>query len=900
MTRPLFSFTTSSLAVSGVNSPQRVPTSLAIPRDLAQEVDQLISNRYAPVCVVVDDQMHILQMRGDLDPYLKLPPGTTDLNLLLMAREGLAIALRTAIYQAQAKNVPVRQEQIQLEAGERLLLLNLEVRPFCPAMTNAIYFLVLLETVSAPAPAFSPATTESPESVDLEREIENLHQALVAANQRELSTQAHLQAMIQDQNHLNQNLRVANEEVISSNEELQSTNEELQSAKEELQATNEELSTTNDELRSRNLQQNRDNSDLNNFLTSISVPIVMLTNELNIRRFTPTAQRLFNFIPTDIGRPFSDLNANFDSHLLEPIILDVLETLNTQEQEIQTQAGHWYSLRIRPYRTTENQIDGVTLVFVDIDALKRYAATLEAARNYAETIVETVQIPLVVLDADLRVHTANKSFYEIFQVSKVETGQVFLFELSNGQWNIPQLRSILAEILSDARQVENFEVEHDFEQIGQKTMLLNACKLQQEDNTDMILLLIEDITERQQFEKEKSRLLEQEQTARQQAESANRAKDEFLSNLSHELRNPLSTMLGWAQLLRTRTLDEAAVNRALTVIERSAKAQNQLIEDILDVSRITNGKLKLVSRPIDLRLVVQAALDTIQLSAAAKNIQVVASLNSITIMGDADRLQQVLWNLLSNAIKFTPTGGRVEITLLIVDSQAQIKVSDTGQGFSADLMPHIFERFRQGDSSTTKASQGLGLGLAIVRHLVELHGGTVQAASPGKGQGATLIVWLPLNSPPQTSTLSAEMTLEPSLNASQTNPTLTGLQILVVDDEVDTLELLKFVLEDYGAQVQTVTTAKDAIAALSVTPSRYDVLVSDIGMPDENGYFLIQQVRSLSAEAGGQIPAIALTAYASEAERQRAIESGFQRHVAKPVEPVQLGWTIANLAQEAL
>ncbi len=897
-TRPLFSFRTSSQPVSSVNSQQRVHESLAIPFDLAREVDQLISNRYAPVCVVVDDQMHILQMRGDLDSYLKLTPGTTDLNLLLMAREGLAIALRTAIYHAQTQNVPVRQEQIQLEAGERSLLLNLEVMPFRPAITNALYFLVFLETVSPPATALSPATVESLEPVDL-CELVNLRQALAAATQRELSAQAHLQAVIQEQNHLNQNLQVANEEILSSNEELQSANEELQTAKEEIQATNEELSTTNDELRSRNLQQNRDNSDLNNFLTSISIPIVMLTNELRIRRFTPTAQRLFNFIPTDVGRPFSDLHANFESQL-EPMILDVLETLNTQEQEIQTQAGYWYSLRIRPYRTTENQIDGVTLVFLDIDALKRNAATLEAALKYAETIIETVPTPLVVLDADLRVSTANRSFYDMFQVSEAETGQAFLFELGNGQWNIPQLRSILEEILTHHRQVQNLEVEHYFEHIGQKTMRINACKLQREDNADMLLLSIEDITERQQFETERSQLLTQEQTARQQAENANRAKDEFLSNLSHELRNPLNTMLGWAQLLRTRTLNEAAVNRALAVIEQSAKAQNQLIEDILDVSRITNGKLRLVSRLLDLRLIVQAALDNVHLSAAAKNIQIVASLSSMTVMGDADRLQQVLWNLLSNAIKFTPAGGRVEVTLLSVDTQAQIQVSDTGQGIRADLLPHIFERFQQGDSSTTKASQGLGLGLAIVRHLVDLHGGTVQAASPGEGQGATLTVRLPLHSLSQNSTPPTPLeptTLEQSLNASQDNPSLGGLQILAVDDEVDTLELLKFVLENYGAEVLTVTTARDAIAALSETPSRYDLLISDIGMPEEDGYFLIRRVRSLSAEAGGQIPAIALTAYTSEVERQRAIESGFQTHVAKPVEPVQLAWVIANLTQ---
>lgn len=524
----------------------------------------------------------------------------------------------------------------------------------------------------------------------------------------------------------------------------------------------------------------------------------------------------------------------------------------------------------------------MTLVFVDIDTFKRYTASLERVRNYAETIVETVQIPLVVLDAELRVKAANRSFYQTFQVSEAETIHLLLFELGNGQWNIPELRSMLNGILADELTVQDFEVNHDFEQIGPKNMLLNGCKLCREDNTDMILLAISDVTER---------------TARQQAEAANRAKDEFLSNLSHELRNPLNSMLGWVQLLRKRNCDEAIVDRALTALEQSSRLQKQLIEDILDGSRIASGKLQLNRHPIDLSLLVQAVLNAVQLSAEAKNIQLVSSLSSITVLGDADRLQQVLWNLLSNAIKFTPADGRVQITLSQVGNQAQIQVSDTGRGIAAELLPHIFERFYQGDASTTKTNQGLGLGLAIVQSLIEMHGGTVQAESPGEGQGATLTVRLPLYVPPPTSPLMVEPTVETSLDASQNRLSLEGLQILVVDDQVDVLLALQLVLEDYGAEVLAVTTARAALSALSESPNRYDVLISDLGLPEEDGYFLIQQVRSLSAADGGQIPALALTGYASEAEQQRAIEAGFQMHMAKPCDLVQLGANFADLAK---
>jgi two-component system, chemotaxis family, CheB/CheR fusion protein len=456
-------------------------------------------------------------------------------------------------------------------------------------------------------------------------------------------------------------------------------------------------------------------------------------------------------------------------------------------------------------------------------------------------------------------------------------------------------------VLVNDTQIQNFELEHQFEPIGQKALLLNACRLLYEADMPLILLAIEDITERQQYETERTQLLAQERTARQEAEAANLAKDEFLSNLSHELRTPLTALMGWAQMLLTRSLDQATVTLALETIERNARAQSQLVEDILDTSRIVSGKLRLTTRPIDLRFVVQGAIETVQLSAEAKTVQMVADLSSVRIVGDRDRLQQVVWNLLSNAIKFTPKSGQVEVTLTSVGNQAQIQVSDTGQGISADFLPHVFDRFRQADSSTTKARAGLGLGLAIVKHLVELHEGTVQAESLGEGQGATFTVLLPIQNLPQEPTPSS--TVEPTaieVNISSSSEliySLAGLQILVVDDQADTLAVLRFVLEHYGAEVQTVDSARAALTILSENSSPCDVLICDIGMPQEDGYWLIKQVRSLSPEKGGQIPAIALTGYTSKEERQRAIAAGFQRHVAKPIEPVQLAELIADLVR---
>ena len=898
--RPTLSFTPSSYPVTKVGERPGVNETLINGFDLQRATEQLILNRYAPASVLVNEQMKILQVRGDIDPYVKVTAGTPDLNLLTMARAGLLLDLRTAIYQAQTQNVTVRKEGISVEWGGRSTTVNLEVMPLQPQAVETRFFLVLFEEVAATDLDSSTVTSDSNKQGDLDPENEHLRQALAIANKEKTAAQAHLQSLIQEQENLNQDLKIANEEILSSNEELQSTNEELETAKEEIQAANEELTTTNEELRSQYLEQTQLNNDLTNLLASINIPVLMLANDLQIRRFTPTAQQLFNLIPTDIGRPFSDIRSTLDVPELEQMILQVIDTLHTKEQEVQTQAGYWYNLRIRPYRTTENMIDGVVMVLIDIDALKRSVRTLEEARNYAETIVETVQTPLVALDADFRVNKANRTFYETFQVSSSETAKCSLFDLGNGQWNIPKLRSILEEILVSDVELLNFELEHLFEQIGQKFMLLNACKLEREDQALMILLSIEDITDRKQFEIERSQLLEQEQLARQQAETANRTKDEFLANLSHELRNPLTPILGWAQMLRSGKLKGAAVTTALEVIERSARAQSQLIEDMLDIARITSGKLQLCTRPIDLRLVVQGAMDGVQLSADAKNIEIVSQLTSTAVLGDAARLQQVVWNLLSNAIKFTPAGGRAEIALEAIDDRAQLRVSDTGKGIGAEFLPYIFDRFHQGDSSTTKASQGLGLGLSIVRHLVELHGGTVQADSPGEGQGTTITMRLPLRK--LTEVLIGAIDLKPTEAAAALNassdivPSLDGLHVLAVDDRIDTRQFLEFVLEDYGAEVLTVASARSAIAALKDNPGRYDVLISDIGMPEEDGYFLIREVRSLAASAGGEIPAIALTAYAGDKERERAIEAGFQRHIAKPVKPVQLALIVANLA----
>lgn len=402
---------------------------------------------------------------------------------------------------------------------------------------------------------------------------------------------------------------------------------------------------------------------------------------------------------------------------------------------------------------------------------------------------------------------------------------------------------------------------------------------------------VRDITDRKQAEEERGRLI-REQVARQEAERANQMKDEFLAILSHELRTPLNAILGWSRLLRVKKFDEETIDKALETIERNAKSQAQLIEDILDVSRILRGKLNLNKHPIRLESVIELAIDSLQPLAEEKSIvlELTCSPNVGQVIGDSDRLQQIVWNLLSNAIKFTPEEGKVEVRLESVGDEAQIQIIDSGIGIAPDFLPYVFDRFRQADSSTTRSYGGLGLGLAIVRHLVEQHGGKVYAEN-NPGEGAKFTVTLPLA---QRNALAADDDWSELSDQAGTLPNLVNLQLLVVDDDDDTREFLIALLEEEGAMVRSASSVAEALAALE--SSWPDVLLSDIGMPGADGYELIARVREMEAVRGGMMPAIALTAYARESERQQALEAGFQMHLSKPVEVTQLIAGIANLA----
>ena len=870
----------------------RSPTTLHFPTQLPEEMpsrltlqhltDQVILSRHSPAGFVVNEALDILQFRGDTSPYLRPMAGTPSLNLNKMLQPSLLRETRLALVEVKEQDVSLKRTGLPL--AEDLRRVSLEVLPLKhPQLQESCYLILFTpEAPTRPEPTPTLEYEQDPSVLAIEPSVLAIELAQARREQAQAcqelqDNQLYLQTIIEEQESTHQRLVVANEEILSSNEELQSTNEELQTAKEEVQAANEELKTTNEELLSRNQEARQVNDDLVNLLTNANLPILILSSDLCIRRFTPSAQQVFNLIPTDEGRPLNNirLNLDFDVCELEQLILEVMETLKTQEQEIQDTEGRWYILKIRPYRTVDNRIDGAVLVLVDINDTKQAQRQLEAACNYAENIIETVQHPLLVLNADLQVLTVNRAFYERFQVSPHETQQYSIFELGNGQWNIPPLRSLLEELLPQNTEIENFEIEYEFEQIGQRTVLLNAREIDLTKEDRLILLAIEDITERKQVEAER---LQSVQNQVELAEAANVSKDDFLSMLSHELRTPLNSILGWLQILLHHQSDPILLGRGLNTIEHSAQAQARLINELLDTSRIIQNRLELELSAVDLTQLTRAVIEVMLPLAESKSVYLQANLAESPgyFLLDPNRIEQVVWNLISNAIKFTPEGGQINLLLTYQSGQARIQVTDTGEGISPEFLPQVFDRFQQGSHSTTRQYGGLGLGLAIAKYLVDAHDGAIIARSPGAGLGATFTVTLPLiaiDAPPE----------ELDIQEQESILSLAGFRLLIVDDDPDNIEVLEIFLSGiHSADVTTAKTVNEAMARFAEQPP--DLLITDISMPNHDGFELIKRVRTLSPEQGGDVPAIAVTGHAAESDAQQLLAAGFQAHIPKPIQ----------------
>ncbi len=527
---------------------------------------------------------------------------------------------------------------------------------------------------------------------------------------------------------------------------------------------------------------------------------------------------------------------------------------------------------------------------VDISVIKHG----EAAAAYLASIVESSDDAIISTDLDGTINSWNNGAQRLYGYTASETiGNPVTMLL-------PPVRMDeeprILELLRSGERIDHYETIRRRKDGSDIDVSLTVSPIQNQAGEIIgASKTARDITERKRAEAEREQFLAREREARAEAESANRLKDEFLATVSHELRSPLNVILGWARLLSDSQPSEDQLEHGLEIIERNAQAQARLIEDLLDVSRIVSGKLSMQTRPVLLNRMIEGVVSGVRPSAEAKGIGL--SLNKspgdISIIGDADRLQQIIWNLLSNSIKFTPDGGWIEVDLKSVDQHVEIRVRDTGRGISPEFLPHVFDRFRQAYRTDAGARAGLGLGLTIVRYIVEAHGGSVTAESPGVGQGSTFTIILPMA--PASSAPIPAIERHQSRFKPGALPSLDGVRVLVVDDDEDARDVLKAVLENYGAEVTTAASGKQALDFLAA--DKFDVLVSDINMPGIDGYELIRRVRALKAEEGGRIPAAALTAYARAEDRVQALQSGYQMHIPKPIEPAELEVVVATLAR---
>ncbi|MBD2593764.1 PAS domain S-box protein [Nostoc spongiaeforme FACHB-130] len=604
---------------------------------------------------------------------------------------------------------------------------------------------------------------------------------------------------------------------------------------------------------------------------------------------------ILGFQPQEVvGKTLRDLNLPHDFveqvEIQQQAVMVSGEPIKDECQLLTIEGLRDYEYILTPLRNHTQSIEGVIVVSRDITAHKKVEQSLRESEARFRRLFESNLLGVAFWNMEGFITDANDAYLQLVGYTRDEfavVGKIDWREFTPLEYQDLDDRALADVQVSGVSQI--YEKEY-VQRNGKRVAVVLGIALLA-DCQDRGVAFVLDISDRKRAEQERDRLLQTERIARQEAEIANRIKDEFLAVLSHELRTPLNPILGWAKLLRNRTFDEKTTKQALETIERNAKLQTQLIEDLLDVSRILQGKLSLNVCPVSLVMVVQAALETVRLAAEAKSIQIrtIFDPNIGQVMGDANRLQQVMWNLLSNAVKFTPNAGQVEIQVKEIDNQAQIQVSDTGKGISPEFLPYVFDYFRQADGTTTRKFGGLGLGLAIVRQVVEMHGGTVKADSPGEGLGATFTVRIPLiviNEP-------VRRQENESLAGESEFGNLSGIKVLMVDDEPDIRDLITFILHDYGVAVTAVTSAAAALAEIS--QSVPDILISDIGMPEVDGYMLIRQVRQLTPQQGGNVPAIALTAYAGEINQQQALTAGFQLHVPKPVDPDALVKAIASL-----
>jgi len=656
-TRPVVDFSLGEYRVDEPAAPHKPIVARAPIVDIQREADRVLLGRFAPATVLINEDMEILQFRGHTGLYLEPAPGSASLNLLKMAREGLFMELRTAVHKARKQGVSIRRDGLRIKSNGGLRSVNIEVVPIKSNGARERHFLVLFEDRDdriSPEPVATRPRLMKPD---------NMEKMTVRLEQELTATKDHMQSVVEELEDTNEELKAANEEIQSSNEELQSTNEELETAKEELQSTNEELTTVNEELQNRNAELGQTNNDLINLLTSVNLPILMLGPDLRVRRITPAAEKVLHVLPTDIGRLVMDLRLPINVPDLEQLIADSIDSLHVKSREVQDHDGHWYLLRIRPYRTMENKIDGAVIKLLDIDPIKRSLQEAEAARDFANAIVETVREPLVVLNGQLRVQAVNRAFHRVFHVNNEETRGKFIYDIGDKQWNIPALRELLEDILPRNSQLADFEVDHVFPKIGRRIMLLNAHRLQRDnEDTHLILLAIEDVTERKKLEKAVLDISETEQ-----------------QRIGRDLHDGLGQHLTGIGFMSESLEDRLAASALPEAAALAAKVTSRIKEAVTQTRDLAKGLF-----PVELKTHgIVPALQKLALT-TEKLFQIACSFKGETSLSVRNEsvsrhLYRIAQEAVFNAVKHS-RGKHIQILLARKDGYTTLAVKDDGVG----------------------------------------------------------------------------------------------------------------------------------------------------------------------------------------------------------------------------
>jgi two-component system CheB/CheR fusion protein len=826
------------------------------------DVHRRVLEHYGPPSIVVDQEYNIVHMSDKVGRFLQHSAGEPSRSLLAVVKKELRSELRTTLFQAlhSAKSVEARRVGMTLES--KPVYVNMIARPFRDPEAGTDFILVLFDEVEDTLGA------EPLGEASLGRD------AVIHKLEDELQrNKVRLQSTIEQSDASSEELKASNEELQAINEELRSATEELETSKEELQSVNEELITVNFELKSKVDETAKVNDDLHNFISSTGIATVFVDAQLRIKRYTPAIESIFNIIPSDVGRRLLDITHSLDYPALFDDAAAAFERLQASEREVRGVDGKYYVVRALPYRTADNRIDGAVLNFFDVTSLRNAEEQASASESRLLLAATASQdFAIIVIDQAGHISAWNAGASAMFGYSAAEAlGQslniVFLPEdITNN--------ALDKELRTASQTGTASEDRWHLTRSGERIFCTGVLTAVESDQFRGFVKIVRDATLKHAAERRTGQRLRTAIAQRVEVETASAMQDDFLAVMSHELKNPLNLISVSTEIIgRVAEVRESTLAlQSIAAIRRAVRGQTKIIDDLLDMSRIRTGKFTLNPAPVDLCGAVENIVEIARLDASSVGLELVfhCESNPAIVSADATRLEQIVWNLLSNAIKFTPEGGRVCVEVSVVDNEALLTVEDDGQGIHPDFLPRIFDLFGQAPGRALHGHRGLGIGLSLVRQLVDRHGGRITASSDGLGRGARFDVWLP------TFKLDAPMTL--ALPAAVTQR-LEGLVILIVEDADDAAVSLARLFEFEGA---TVVVANDGRMALDRMRSlAMDIVLSDIGMAGMDGYELVAEIRKQPQWV--DLPVIAITGFGRQSDIEHASAAGFTAHVSKPI-----------------